>query len=636
MDRRTIGGAHLEKAESQDGSKELVSSASSIERMPPQCDIKAESLTSLNKERRAGRGKKKSSWFNPFYPSYKSRSEDFKKLFKDVPDDERLVVDYSCALQKEILQHGRLYVTQNFVCFYANIFGWETNLTLKWKEVTAITKEKTALVIPNAIMISNKAEKYFFTSFVSRDKTYLMLFRVWQNALMDQPMTAQQMWTWVHQCYGRELGLTSEDEDYIDPCVEEDKLSVQLSVESFSEQGYPNMAEGITEQMNSPERIDLEENKSNNLKGHNKNPSDFYIPSDGTSDSDSDGEKGVKTDGSFQCPNPHEGRVLIDEIYPIHIDQLFTLLFTSSKFYLNFHALRKTTDLTQTPWTHNPLDNSKSRVVNLTVALGQTIGPKTSQVTETHVMHPCSKAGHLYSIDVDTINAGIPYADSFYLTLHYCLEKISDTASSLKVIAHLKYKKTVWGLVKGMIERNTWAGLEDFFSHLKKALHAEVEENIPDVKRKSRRKRRLHAIPRSIMEEFDLPVKKNTEGIFSADICTLIVFSVLLLLLFLNVVLYYKLWSLEDSPSYPILDLHLLKNPPKSHEDWIQLLQHQEMLHAVETQKWQKLLKKSIEFLRQAEDSLNELQESIQFTYSSKLMSTIQVQANSNGNKEEL
>ncbi|XP_074033208.1 GRAM domain containing 1B isoform X4 [Leptinotarsa decemlineata] len=520
-----------ESLSSQDGSKELVSSASSIERMPPQCDIKAESLTSLNKERRAGRGKKKSSWFNPFYPSYKSRSEDFKKLFKDVPDDERLV---------------------------------------------------------------------------------------------------------VHQCYGRELGLTSEDEDYIDPCVEEDKLSVQLSVESFSEQGYPNMAEGITEQMNSPERIDLEENKSNNLKGHNKNPSDFYIPSDGTSDSDSDGEKGVKTDGSFQCPNPHEGRVLIDEIYPIHIDQLFTLLFTSSKFYLNFHALRKTTDLTQTPWTHNPLDNSKSRVVNLTVALGQTIGPKTSQVTETHVMHPCSKAGHLYSIDVDTINAGIPYADSFYLTLHYCLEKISDTASSLKVIAHLKYKKTVWGLVKGMIERNTWAGLEDFFSHLKKALHAEVEENIPDVKRKSRRKRRLHAIPRSIMEEFDLPVKKNTEGIFSADICTLIVFSVLLLLLFLNVVLYYKLWSLEDSPSYPILDLHLLKNPPKSHEDWIQLLQHQEMLHAVETQKWQKLLKKSIEFLRQAEDSLNELQESIQFTYSSKLMSTIQVQANSNGNKEEL
>lgn len=35
---------------------------------------------------------KKKSWYNVLYPSYKSRSEDFKKLFKEVPDDERLVV----------------------------------------------------------------------------------------------------------------------------------------------------------------------------------------------------------------------------------------------------------------------------------------------------------------------------------------------------------------------------------------------------------------------------------------------------------------------------------------------------------------------------------------------------------------
>lgn len=93
--------------------------------------------------------------------------------------------------------HGRLYVTQNYLCFYANIFRWETTVTLQWKDVTAITKEKTALVIPNAILLSTESDKYFLTSFSARDKTYLMLFRVWQNALMDQPMTAQEMWQWV-------------------------------------------------------------------------------------------------------------------------------------------------------------------------------------------------------------------------------------------------------------------------------------------------------------------------------------------------------------------------------------------------------------------------------------------------------
>lgn len=94
--------------------------------------------------------------------------------------------------------HGRSYVSQKYLCFYANIFGWETNVTIKWKDVSAITKEKTALVIPNAILIKTRNEKNFFlTSFVARDKTYLMLFRVWQNALMDQPLTQQEMWQWV-------------------------------------------------------------------------------------------------------------------------------------------------------------------------------------------------------------------------------------------------------------------------------------------------------------------------------------------------------------------------------------------------------------------------------------------------------
>lgn len=79
-------------------------------------------------------------------PTYKSRCEDFRRIFKDVPEGEMLIVDYSCALQREILAHGRLYVTQNYLCFYANIFRWETTVVIKCREITSMTKEKTALV----------------------------------------------------------------------------------------------------------------------------------------------------------------------------------------------------------------------------------------------------------------------------------------------------------------------------------------------------------------------------------------------------------------------------------------------------------------------------------------------------------
>jgi hypothetical protein len=65
--------------------------------------------------------------FKAFVNSYKQKNEDFKKLFK-LPADEQLLVDYSCALQKEILAHGRLYISLNYACFRANIIGWETTV----------------------------------------------------------------------------------------------------------------------------------------------------------------------------------------------------------------------------------------------------------------------------------------------------------------------------------------------------------------------------------------------------------------------------------------------------------------------------------------------------------------------------
>lgn len=50
-------------------------------------------------------------------------------------------------------------------------------------------------------------------------------------------MSMAEMWQLVHACYGDELGLTSDDEDYIPPltATDEEKLPTRLSVDSFSE-----------------------------------------------------------------------------------------------------------------------------------------------------------------------------------------------------------------------------------------------------------------------------------------------------------------------------------------------------------------------------------------------------------------
>lgn len=52
-----------------------------------------------------------------------------------------------------------------------------------------------------------------------------------------------------------------------------------------------------------------------------------------------------------------------------------------------------------------------------------------------------------------------------------------------------------------MIEKTCLSGFEDFFGCLVKALHQEADDNVPDVKRKSRRKRRIHSMPRPGIED---------------------------------------------------------------------------------------------------------------------------------------
>jgi len=68
------------------------------------------------------------------------------------------------------------------------------------------------------------------------------------------------------------------------------------------------------------------------------------------------------------------------------------------------------------------------------------------------VMLPCSKPGKLYAVDAHSVNAGIPYADSFYVSIHHCLSRTSDTETCLAIYAQVKYKKYIMGLVKSKLQ----------------------------------------------------------------------------------------------------------------------------------------------------------------------------------------
>uniref|UniRef100_A0A8I3XDH6 GRAM domain-containing protein n=1 Tax=Callithrix jacchus TaxID=9483 RepID=A0A8I3XDH6_CALJA len=83
----------------------------------------------------------------------------FHKLFLNVPTEEPLRQSFTCALQKEILYQGKLFVSENWICFHSKVFGKDTKISIPAFSVTLIKKTKTALLVPNALIIATVTDR---------------------------------------------------------------------------------------------------------------------------------------------------------------------------------------------------------------------------------------------------------------------------------------------------------------------------------------------------------------------------------------------------------------------------------------------------------------------------------------------
>ncbi|KAI8616009.1 hypothetical protein BC830DRAFT_240928 [Chytriomyces sp. MP71] len=106
--------------------------------------------------------------------------------------------EHFCAYQGDsILQQGKMYLSPNFFCFYANIFGKVTSFEFPIQDIVLIERAKTAYIIPNAIIIATLSKAYFFTSFVNRENTVMnmeyLISRHRQTAHQDQPLPSSQV-----------------------------------------------------------------------------------------------------------------------------------------------------------------------------------------------------------------------------------------------------------------------------------------------------------------------------------------------------------------------------------------------------------------------------------------------------------
>ncbi|XP_045439936.1 protein Aster-C isoform X1 [Pipistrellus kuhlii] len=483
--------------------------------------------------------------------TYKDRNEEYRRQFTQLPDTEKLIADYACALQKDILLQGRLYLSENWLCFHSNIFKWETTISIALKNITFITKEKTARLIPNAIQIATDNEKFFFTSFGARDRSYLSIFRLWQNALLDKSLTRQEFWQLLQQNYGAELGLNAEEmenmsvsiEDNVQPrspersnlddCGERDEKLSKTINESMNRASETESIDGNLSKMElgkeeaqsekqlkkspsltSEKRLSRVPSKSLDL---NKNE---YLSLDKSSTSDSvDEDSGYElvisclaeplTVGrstlapSGQRENIPEkelqGRLYIDRVFHIGADKMFELLFTSSRFMQRFANSRNIIEVVSTPWTVEPGGN-QLRTMTYTIILNNPLTGKSTTATEKQTLYKESRETQFYLVDAEVVTHDVPYHDYFYTVNRYHIFPSSEQKCRLRVSTDLKYRKQPWAIIKSVIEKNSWSSLEDYFKQLESDLLMEestLSQSIEDPGKLSGLRRRRRTFNRT-------------------------------------------------------------------------------------------------------------------------------------------
>uniref|UniRef100_A0A5S6QVC0 VASt domain-containing protein n=1 Tax=Trichuris muris TaxID=70415 RepID=A0A5S6QVC0_TRIMR len=439
-------------------------------------------------------------------PTYKTRCCEFKRIFK-LPEREKLVIDYSCAYQKEILLHGRLYLSQNWLCFYSNIFRWETMVTLRYKDIVNITKERTAKIIPNAIyVVTSNNDKLFFTSLSTRDKTYMMLFRLWQYALLDQTVNPVEMWSWAQHGYEEadmsdSADETGEDDEAVPngemvgfasgPKLAKDGVRKRSSCrKSLGQKRGSDPAavcnDGPVFVLGEQRDVIANENSNNDVASSNSEVPEVVpqlrrsaIGPVGSEPStsrqlrlSSDSSENDEEEVSCPCVT-HEGRELMNSVYPLSVDQLFLWLFTDSEFFQQFQELRKTKNLILSDWKIDRTTGAKLRQISYSVAVNHALAPKTCEVVEKQECADVSKAGRIYVIKVEVQNYGIPYSDAFQVLLTYCLTRMSSSHCRLRINSKLVYRKSCWGIVKSFIEKNALFNMLNHFADLGKLLQFE-------------------------------------------------------------------------------------------------------------------------------------------------------------------
>ncbi|SCU91066.1 LANO_0D10660g1_1 [Lachancea nothofagi CBS 11611] len=471
-----------------------------------------------------------------YHYATEERNTELHRIFKSVPSNDRLLDDFSCALSREFLFQGRIYITESNICFNSNLLGWVTHIVVSLKDITIMEKTSTAGLFPNGISIETRLGKHQFVSFISRDATFEFIKTVWSkfrginyeegSGLGSEPSIAS-IREELRRSQSDLLATISPAEASFDippsraSMISENDAVIEdaiLSVDDFSptifmrkefeRKGHNIVADDDDEDEDDEDDEDNEaDDEENEAQGDERNS----VATSRTSSSKSatastqkvfelKPNSGFEYDGPayFQetkflyDPEENKETVLAEVELNAPPGVVYQLIFSSDKtdFLQEFLKGQNSSNLSTIPaFDQVNKDGQQYREYSYAKALNFAVGPKS---TKCNVLETVLSLDYENCINVvnTTKTPDVPSGNNFSVKTRYMMCWASGNTSMLKISFWVEWTGGSW--IKAMIDKSCKAGQVDATETLvqiaKNYVEKYVMESRMEVKQKPQKK----------------------------------------------------------------------------------------------------------------------------------------------------
>ncbi|CAI7626463.1 unnamed protein product [Penicillium glandicola] len=418
-----------------------------------------------------------------FAVASKKRNRDFHQLFRSVPEDDYLIEDYSCALQREIILAGRIYISEGHICFSSNILGWVTTLVISFDEVVAIEKESTAMVFPNAIAIQTLHARHTFRSLLSRESTYDLMVNIWK---INHPSIKSSVnGTRVTHGTGDKTEKVGEEESESESDLSDEDEVYDEDEEGDNADSFFDAGDSANVSAASlPVRAGLSR-KASSLSAN------AAVPAAGTTGNGNgdkkNGDKGTSKDAPPDFPGPtthapteyveangQYEKVIKDEIISAPLGQVYSLVFgpASGEFMTKFLVDNQKSGELQFEGTAKGLTTEcPTRKYSYIKPLNGSIGPRQTKCISTENMDflDLEKA---VLVTLSTQTPDVPSGNVFACKTKYLFTWAAGNQTRFLMTCTIEWSGKSW--LKGPIEKGAIDGQTTFGNELVKALQVGV------------------------------------------------------------------------------------------------------------------------------------------------------------------